>query len=76
MSFLVNMHGVIINSYDEQCKPGMLQCPVLHFLHFKLVLPEDFSKDESNKWSGNKELPEEGHWKVSYDELTECRKYL
>ena len=20
---------------------------------FKLVLPEDFSKDESNKWSGN-----------------------
>lgn len=43
---------------------------------FKLVLSEDFSKDESNKWSGNKELPEEGHWKVSYDELTECRKYL
>lgn len=73
MSFLVNMQGVILNSYYEQCKPGRLLCPVLHF---KLVLSENFSKDESNKWSGNKELPEEGHWKVSYDELTECRKYL
>lgn len=50
--------------------------PGFTFFTFKLVLSEDFSKDESNKWSGNKELPEEGHWKVSYDELTECRKYL
>ena len=44
--------------------------PGFTFFTFKLVLSEDFSKDESNKWSGNKELPEEGHWKVSYDELT------
>ena len=50
--------------------------PGFTFFTFKLVLSEDFSKDESNKWSGNKELPEEGHWKVSYDELTECRKDL
>lgn len=50
--------------------------PGFTFFTFKLVLSEDFSKDESNKWSGYKELPEEGHWKVSYDELTECRKYL
>lgn len=50
--------------------------PGFTFFTFKLVLSEDFSKDESNKWSGNKELPEEGHWNVSYDELTECRKYL
>lgn len=27
--------------------------PGFTFFTFKLVLPEDFSKDESNKWSGN-----------------------
>ena len=50
--------------------------PGFTFFTFKLVLSENFSKDESNKWSGYKKLPEESHWKVSYYELTECSKYL
>lgn len=75
MSFCVNMQGVcltvIMNSENRAGYRARF-----YIFTFKLVLSEDFSKDESNKWSGNKELPEEGHWKVSYDELTECRKYL
>lgn len=47
MSFCVNMHGVILNSYDEQWKTGQAIMPGFTFFTFKLVLSEDFSKDKS-----------------------------